>query len=58
MRHSEDGIMDAGELGYSVYLLRCGVDVSVLQIVEDGVVEEDGILKPEGRNQSFASIAC
>lgn len=46
--------MDAGELGYSIYFFWWGVDVTILQIVEDSVVEEDCILKPKERNQMFA----
>lgn len=43
--------MDAGKLGHSVYVLWCGVDVTVVQIVEDRAVEEDCILKhKEGKS--------
>lgn len=56
MRHFEDGIMDASKLGYSIYFLWRGVDVPVLQIVKDGVVEEDCILKTKEKNQMFASV--
>lgn len=36
--------MDACETRHFVHLLLCGVDVAVLQVVEDGVVEQNGIL--------------
>lgn len=49
MRHPEDGIMDACKTSHLVNILRCSVDVPVLQVVEDGVVEQNSILTTERR---------
>lgn len=44
MGHPEDSVVDACETRHLVHFLRCCVDVSVLQVVEDGVVEKNCIL--------------
>lgn len=36
--------MEACETCYLVHLLRSSIDVAVLQVVEDGVVEQNGVL--------------
>lgn len=44
MGHSEDSIMDACKTRHLVHFLWCRVDVSIMHIVEDGVVEQNCIL--------------
>lgn len=39
--------MDAGQTRHPVHVLRGGVDVPVLQVVEDGVVKQDCILQQQ-----------
>lgn len=45
--HPEDGVVDAGQTRHPVHVLGGGVDVAVLQVVEDGVVEENRILQQQ-----------
>lgn len=47
MGHPEDGVVDAGQTRHPVHVLRGGVDVAVLQVVEDGVVKQDRILQQQ-----------
>lgn len=47
MRHSENGVVDSGQFGHAVHLLCRGIDVTILEIVEYGIVEKHGILKPQ-----------
>lgn len=39
--------MDAGQTRHPVHVLRGGVDVAVLEVVEDGVVKQDRILQQQ-----------
>lgn len=43
--HPEDGVVDPGQPGHPVHLLRRGRRVPVLQVVVDGVVEQNSILQ-------------
>lgn len=45
MGHFENGVVDARQLGGPVHLLGRSLDVPVLQVVEDGVVEQHRVLR-------------